>query len=117
MGDRGRDHHKHRRGMEEEDHDQAQGPPPDHSEKPYPEQRVPEVEEHIRPHQIEGLSKLPVVARLRSDFVGSQSEGVDDKRDQETEQVNPVLATQKCPKGAYSFTLLSDEIKVRAYTI
>ena len=59
-----------------------------------------------------------MVARLRSDFVGSQSEVVDDKRDQETEQVNPVLATQKCPKGAYSFNLLlSDEIKVRAYTI
>ena len=64
------------------------------------------------------MSKLPVVARLRCDVVGLQSEVVDDKRDQETEQVNPVLATQKCPKGAYSFNLLlSDEIKVRAYTI
>src|SRR5918998_6849157 len=102
VGNRSRDHHKHRCSMEEEDHDQAQRPPPGYSEKAYPQQCVPEVEEYVRPHQIEGLSKSPKGTRLRSDLVGSQSEGVDDKRYQETEQVNPVPAIQRCPQGAYN---------------
>ncbi len=106
MGDRRRDHHQQRCGMEEYDYDQAQRPPPGYSEKAYPEQYVSEVEEYVRPHQIEGLSKPPKVARSRSDLVGSQSEGVDDKRYQETEQVNPILAIQKSPQGAYDFRLL-----------
>jgi hypothetical protein len=65
------------------------------------------------------LSKPPVIAsRLQSDLVGFQSEGIDEKRDQETEQVNPVAAAQKCPQGAYGSNLLfSDAIKGRAYTI
>ena len=52
------------------------------------------------------LSKSPKVAGSRSDLVGSQSEGVDDKRDQETEQVNPVPAMQICTQGAYNAILL-----------
>ncbi len=58
-----------------------------------------------------------MVARLRSDLVSFQSEGIDDKRDQETEQVNPVPVTQKCPQEAHNSNLLSDAIKARAYTI
>jgi hypothetical protein len=41
-----------------------------------------------------------MVAGLRSYVVAFQSEIVKEKRDEEAEQVNPVLAAQECPQEA-----------------
>jgi hypothetical protein len=46
VGERGHDHHEHRRRVEEDDHDPAQRPPgARRSEKPDPEERVSQAKE------------------------------------------------------------------------
>ena len=89
VGARGHGHHEHRRGMEEEEHGPTQKTPVGSGEKPDPQQRVSQVEEHVRPHQVKDPSKLAVGGE-RSDVVGFESEVVDDKRYKKAEQVNPV---------------------------
>jgi hypothetical protein len=44
---------------------------------------------------MEDFSEPPEVAGTRNDLVGLQREGIDDKRDQETEQIDPVPTIKK----------------------
>jgi hypothetical protein len=83
--------------VEEDYHNPAQEPSAaGRSEKPDPQQRVPEVEEQVRSHQIKGQNKLVATSGSGKHAVGFQDEVVDDERYKEAEQVNPVPAAQKC---------------------
>ena len=86
--------HKHRYEVEEKDHHKAQRSSPNRGKESDPELHIPQVKKYVRAHQPKSSSK-PKAARTRSGGVSFQNQVVDEEREQEAKQVNPVPAAQK----------------------
>src|SRR5215212_6983283 len=93
VGERAYGDNERCRSVEENNHYVAQNRSRQRK-KPYPEQRIPQVEQYIRAHQFEAQSK-PVLAWLQNNVQDLHGEGVDDKRDEEGKRVDPVSRTQQ----------------------